>query len=82
MRLEAALDSTPEPEEVIHIRHQSRARHEAAEPDTPTATARRARPARRPGQRHRRPKARTYKEKAARDSRPDLKPWPYGTRED
>lgn len=29
-----------------------------------------------------RPKARTARQKAARDSRPDLKPWPYGSRED
>lgn len=29
-----------------------------------------------------RPKARTPGQKAARDSRPDLKPWPYGSRED
>lgn len=39
-------------------------------------------PAQSPRPFRRRAKARTYKEKAARDSRPDLKPWPYGTRED
>jgi len=42
-------------------------------------------PTEKPGpaaRRRKRPKARTWRERAAADSRPDLMPFPYGTRED
>jgi len=53
---------------------------EAAEPASSTPRPATPPPARPRG--WRRPRATTTRQKAARDSRPDLKPWPYGSRED